>query len=147
MKQIIIAAIVCLFFTLQVIAQKSEVFIDAGKAIRGYDPVAYFTQGKPTKGNAQFLYTWNGANWNFASQQNLDSFKTNPHKYSPQYGGYCAYGTADGHKAPTDPHSWTIVDGKLYLNYNKAVQQMWNKKQDDYIITADKNWPALKSKE
>ncbi|HXB44544.1 MAG TPA: YHS domain-containing (seleno)protein, partial [Puia sp.] len=71
----------------------------------------------------------------------------NPAKYAPQYGGYCAYGLTGNHKAPTEPDAWTIIDGKLYLNYNKEVQGIWNKKQKEYISTADKNWPALKNKE
>ena len=66
--------------------------------------------------------------------------------YAPQYGGYCAYGLADGHKAPTDPQAWTIVNGKLYLNYDKDVQQSWNKKQREYILKADSLWPEIKDK-
>lgn len=130
-----------------VTAQKSEVFVKSDAAIRGYDPVAYFKAGKPVKGDQKFTYKWNGANWHFANQQNLDAFKVSPEKYAPQYGGYCAFGLADGHKAPTDPDAWSIVDGKLYLNYDKDVQSMWSKDRAKYIVTADKKWPVLKSKE
>jgi YHS domain-containing protein len=132
---------------LSVSAQKSEVFVKGDAAIRGYDPVAYFTVGKPVKGVKDFSVNYNGAVWYFSSKQNADAFKANPEKYAPQYGGYCAYGLADGHKAPTEPDAWTIVNGKLYLNYDKDVQGMWNKKQKEYIVTADKNWPAIKNKE
>ncbi len=128
-------------------AQKSEVFVKSDAAIRGYDPVAYFTSGKPVKGNKQFSVSYKGVPWNFSTKQNADLFKANPEKYAPQYGGYCAYGLADGHKAPTDPDAWTIVNGKLYLNYDKDVKGLWNKKQKEYIITADKNWPSVKDKE
>jgi YHS domain-containing protein len=128
-------------------AQKSEIFVKEGAAINGYDPVAYFVSGKPIKGSKEFLVDYMGAPWYFSSKPNADAFKANPAKYAPQYGGYCAYGLTGNHKAPTEPDAWTIIDGKLYLNYNKEVQGIWNKKQKEYISTADKNWPALKNKE
>ena len=136
-----------MFTTFTLSAQQSEVFIKDGNAIQGYDPVAYFKESKPVKGNAQFNFKWNDANWIFSSQQNLDSFKLNPEKFAPQYGGYCAYGMSDGHKAPTNPEAWTIVDGKLYLNYNSKVKVYWNKELAKRIEDADKNWPVLKNKE
>ncbi len=136
-----------LMISISIFAQKSPVFNPADGAIHGYDPVAYFTDGKAVKGVKQFTYEWNTATWYFSNKQNLDAFKASPEKYAPQYGGYCAYGLADGHKAPTDPEAWLIKDGKLYFNYNKDVQQMWKKKQAEYIIVADKKWPDLKDKE
>jgi len=133
--------------TLSLTAQQSEVFIKDGNAIRGYDPVAYFKEGKPVKGNEQFNFNWNDANWVFSSKQNLDSFKLAPGKYAPQYGGYCAYGVSEDHKAPTDPEAWTIVDGKLYLNYNPKVKEYWGKDRAKRIDDANRNWPLLKDKE
>jgi YHS domain-containing protein len=123
---------------------QSEVFTKSGEAIGGYDPVAYFKENKPVKGKTEFGFSWKGADWLFASDQNLEIFKANPEKYAPRYGGFCAYGTADGHKAPTSPDAWTIVDGKLYLNYDKSVQSLWKKDQQGYIQKADKNWPEVK---
>lgn len=128
-------------------AQKAEVFSTSDGAIRGYDAVEYFKQGKAIKGNPENVFLWKDAKWYFSSKENLALFKTNPEQYAPQYGGYCAYGLADGHKATTSPDAFTILDGKLYLNYDKAVRQLWNKKQKEYIQTADKNWPGLKNKE
>jgi YHS domain-containing protein len=128
-------------------AQKSETFIESGKAIRGYDPVAYFTEAKPVKGSEKFVYTWNNANWYFSSQQNLELFKANPEKYAPQYGGYCAYGLSEGHKAPTDANAWTIVNEKLYLNYNLDVKKEWSKDRPQRIEKANENWPKVKGKE
>ncbi len=128
-------------------AQKSEVFNGSGKAIKGYDAVAYFTESKPRQGNTQFVYSWKGSDWHFVSARNLQIFKENPEKYAPQYGGYCAYGMAKGYKAPTEADAWTIVNGKLYLNYNKDVQKLWNVKQAEFVKTADKNWPGIKNKE
>ena len=128
-------------------AQKSAVFITGTTAINGYDAVAYFKEHKPVMGSKSFSYIWNNAQWLFSNQPNLDNFKANPEKFAPQFGGYCAYGMADGHKAPTDPSAWSIVNDKLYLNYNKDVQKRWKEKQNEYIKTAEKNWPVLKDKE
>lgn len=115
--------------------------------IKGYDPVAYFTAGKPAKGDSKFEYKWMDGTYRFATQENLELFKKTPEKYAPQYGGYCAYGMSEGYPAPIDPEAWTIVNGKLYLNYNKSVQKRWLENRDQRIIQADKNWPAIKAAE
>lgn len=125
------------------IAQK-EIFSKSNIAIQGYDPVAYFKESKPVKGKTEFSYVWKGATWNFLNSENLTAFKTNPESFAPQYGGYCAYGVAEGHKAPTSPDAWTIVDGKLYLNYDKSVKALWSKDQKGFIKMADKNWDTVK---
>lgn len=122
-----------------------EVFINTGLAIRGYDPVAYFKDQKAVKGKPELHYTWNDATWLFSSEQNLNDFRNAPEKYAPQYGGYCAYGTSEGHKAPTDPEAWTIADGKLYLNYSKDVRSVWLKDQHHCIQKANANWPKIKN--
>lgn len=121
-----------------------QVFTTDGTAIRGYDPVAYFTDQKPVKGDRQFAFTQDGITWLFASQQHLDAFKADPAKYMPQYGGYCAYGTSEGHKAPTQPDAWTVVNDKLYLNYNQKVKTEWDKKRDERIEKANKEWAVIK---
>lgn len=136
-----------LLWTIQGIAQKASVFNTNGTAIHGYDPVAFFTENKPEKGEEQFSYQWQDVNWLFVSKENLESFKAKPEKYAPQYGGYCAYGTAAGHKAPTETDTWTIVGNKLYFNYNKNVKTLWLKDQKNFIEKADKNWPGIKDKE
>ncbi len=112
-------------------------------AIKGYDPVAYFTQNKPVKGDAQFEFDWQGATWRFSSDDNRQRFINNPAKYAPQYGGYCAYAVAENNTAGIDPSQFSIVDGKLYLNYSHTIQTKWLGKQQYYIEQADKNWPAL----
>jgi YHS domain-containing protein len=129
------------------IAQKSTVFIKNDAAINGYDAVAYFTESKPVKGSKQLSYRWMDADWYFSSRQNLDLFKATPDKYAPQYGGYCAYGCSRGYKASTEPDAWTIVNNKLYLNYNTDVQETWLKDKANFIQKADKNWPSVKAKE
>jgi len=114
-----------------------------GVAIRGYDPVAYFTDSKPTKGDPKFTQSWGGATWQFASAAHRDLFAQSPEKYAPQYGGYCAYAVSEGHTAEIDPNAWKVVDGKLYLNYSQDVREKWLKEQAPRIVKADQNWPAL----
>jgi YHS domain-containing protein len=121
-----------------------EIFLKSDEAIQGYDPVAYFKEAKPVKGKKEFAYQWKEGTWLFSSKENLQAFEANPEKYSPQFGGYCAYGMSEGHKAPTDPEAWAIVDGKLYLNYNKDVQKLWKKDQQTCIKKANENWPSVK---
>lgn len=149
MKKLLMITGLALLVSAQIIAQKAQVFNTDGTAIHGYDAVAFFTTGKPEEGVAQFTYKWMDVNWQFASNKNLEAFKAAPEKYAPQYGGYCAYGTADGdgHKAPTEIDTWTIAGDKLYFNYNKNVKNMWMKDQKRLIEKADKNWPELKDKE
>jgi YHS domain-containing protein len=108
--------------------------------------VAYFKENKPVKGDANITYTWKGAEWQFASAANREAFQKNPEKYAPQYGGYCAFGLAGGYKAPTQADAWSIVDGRLYLNYNAEVQKSWSEKKDEFIKKADSNWPEVKKK-
>ncbi|HTL06761.1 MAG TPA: YHS domain-containing (seleno)protein, partial [Chitinophagaceae bacterium] len=108
MKSFLGLVILLCVIQLNIAAQASAVFIAPEGAIHGYDPVAYFTEGKAVKGDKQFTYQWNNATWYFSSQRTLDSFAVSPEKYAPQFGGYCAYGMADGHKAPTEPDAWTI---------------------------------------
>jgi YHS domain-containing protein len=122
-------------------AQKPPVYSDNAGAIRGYDPVAYFTDAKPVEGSDKFTHTWKGATWRFASAENRDRFVAAPEKYAPQYGGYCAYGVAGGYTVSIDPAAWSVVDGKLYLNYSRGVQSDWNKDIPGYIRKADANWP------
>ena len=124
----------------------SEIFTSSSQAIGGYDPVSYFTESRAIKGSTQFSYEWKDATWLFSSKQNLDSFSANPSKYSPQYGGWCAFGCSNGRKATTDPDAWTIVDGKLYLNHSAEVKEKWMKDQKQRIELADKNWPSIKDK-
>jgi YHS domain-containing protein len=147
MKKIMLLAGFILTVAASAVAQKSEVFKTSDGAVRGYDVVAYFKQGQAVKGDAKYSYTWKDAKWLFSSQQNLDLFKAKPEQYAPQYGGYCAYGTSQGHKAPIDPQAFTVIGGKLYLNYDADIKKTWSKDQAGYIQKADKNWPAIKDKE
>jgi len=123
----------------------APIFSTKAGAIRGYDPVAYITQNKPVKGKANLSYEWQGATWHFSTKANLEAFKAAPEKYAPQYGGYCAYGVAQGYTPETDPNAYKVVDGKLYLNLSKVVLKRWEEDIPGYIKTADQNWPELKA--
>jgi YHS domain-containing protein len=114
-----------------------------GVAVSGYDPVAYFTEGKPVKGSEDLTLQHDGATWRFASAENRDAFAADPAKYAPQYGGYCAYAVAKGSTAKAEPDAWTIHDGKLYLNFDKSVQAIWEKDIPGYVKKADANWPGV----
>ncbi len=114
-----------------------------GVAIKGYDPVAYFVDGAPRKGKAEFTVEHEGVRWRFASAENKAKFEADPAKYKPVYGGYCAYGVAQGYLVKIEPDAWTIREGKLYLNYDKSIQRRWEKRPDSYISKANTRWPKL----
>ena len=134
-----------LAFTLSIASRAQETFFQAdGKAIRGFDPVSYFLSGKAEKGSPEFNYSWGQANWTFSSREHLEIFRANPEKFAPQFGGFCAYGASEKHKAPTDPEAWTIVNGKLYLNYSHKVRQLWLPDTATRIPAAINYWNSLK---
>lgn len=112
-------------------------------AVQGYDPVAYFTDGKPVKGEHEFTTTYQGAEYRFANAENLATFTADPAKYAPQYGGYCAWAVSQGKTAKGDAKYWAIVDDKLYLNYNRSIQKDWDKDREGFIVAADQNWPTV----
>lgn len=112
-------------------------------AVQGYDPVAYFTDGAPVKGSKDFTTEYEGAEFRFSSAANRDAFIADPAAYAPQYGGYCAWAIADGKHAKGDADYWSIVDGKLYLNYNTSVQNKWNADRAGFIERADVQWPEV----
>lgn len=126
-------------------AEKAPVYtgLFSDIAVGGHDPVAYFTEGMPVKGKAKFSTEYKSATFRFATAENLALFEENPEKYAPQYGGYCAWAVAEGKTAKGDPEYWKIVDGKLYLNYNKKIQERWEQDQASYIVKADTNWPEV----
>jgi enamine deaminase RidA (YjgF/YER057c/UK114 family) len=115
-------------------------------SISGYDPVAYFTDGRPVQGKAEFESVWRKLRWRFASGEHRDLFIKDPQRYAPQYDGYCAMGVSNeaaAHKDTVDPEAWTIVDGKLYLVHNTYWLEQWREKAKEYIKKADKDWQAV----
>ena len=142
------ALLLSLFMLLPVapaLADKDPVYtgVFSSTALKGYDTVAYFTEGKPVKGNKNFRTEWNGAEWHFSSQANLDTFLANPEAYAPQYGGYCAWAVSQGKTASADPKIWAIVDDKLYVNYNRKIGKLWESDRDNFIKLGDGNWPTV----
>ncbi|MEM8979615.1 MAG: YHS domain-containing (seleno)protein [Pseudomonadota bacterium] len=125
------------------LAAEPPVFSKNGLAIRGYDPVAYFTEAKPVEGKAEFTAQYEGATWRFASAANRDAFVADPAAFAPQYGGYCAYAVSKGSTASTSPNAWRVHDGKLYLNFNKAVRSIWSRDIPGNVMKADANWPSV----
>lgn len=114
-----------------------------GLAIKGTDPVAYFTEGRAVAGNASFTYNWKGATWRFSSAANRDKFAANPTAYAPQYGGYCAWAISQGYTADIDPNAWKIVNGKLYLNANRNIQRRWEGNISGFISQANQKWTSI----
>ena len=139
----ILSLILCGMALYAVNASAGEFFERNGVAISGYDLVAYFDEEKPVKGVPEFRAEFRGSTFQFISAAHRDAFAADPEKFSPQYGGYCAYGTAKGYKAKIDPEAFTVVQGKLYLNYSDAVQTRWLSDIPGYIEKADANWPEV----
>jgi YHS domain-containing protein len=141
------AALGCVvaFYPSQGFARTEPVYtgIFSNVAVSGYDPVAYFTTGRPVKGSTAYKVIHKGAEYHFANAANLAKFKANPSAYTPQYGGYCAWAVSQGYTASGDPTVWKIVNGKLYLNYNREVGTKWQKNIPGHIRSANTNWPKL----
>lgn len=119
---------------------------DGGPALRGYDAVAYFADGRPVEGRSEYSYQWRGASWQFASQAHLDQFRADPASYAPQFGGYCAWAVSQGYTASADPQAWKIVDGRLYLNYDLDVKRLWEQDVPGNIAKGAANWPKVLDK-
>lgn len=128
-------------------AGAGDYFEKEGVALRGYDPVSYFTAGEPQKGKPEHSYEHGGTKFLFASAANRKAFAENPGKYAPQFGGYCAYGASNGYKVSTQPDAFAVVDGKLYLNYNRDVLEMWKKDPPTFIERAEEKWPETSKTE
>lgn len=126
-------------------ADKAPVWTPLGSnlALRGYDPVAYFRAGRPVQGLAQFSTRHQGAEFRFSTAANRDAFVAAPARYAPQYGGYCAWAVSQGYTAGVDPQAWRIVDGRLYLNYNRDIQRRWESDIPGHIAAANRNWPGV----
>jgi hypothetical protein len=118
----------------------------SGLAVDGYDVVAYTTDGAAIRGRAEFEYRWQNVVWRFASGSHRDEFARSPERFAPQFGGYCAWAVSRGYTADVDPHAWRIVDGKLYLNYSKRVQQRWEQDVAGNIAKGHRNWPGVLAK-
>jgi YHS domain-containing protein len=124
-------------------AQAAPVYAEDGLAIDGTDPVSYFAEGRPVAGSPEHEISWRGATWRFASEANRAVFEADPETHAPRYGGWCAWAVAEGYTAPTVPEAWSIVDGKLYLNFSRGVQRRWERDIPGNIARGDANWPGV----
>ena len=124
-------------------AAEPPVFQSGGIAINGYDPVAYFTEGRPVEGSEDHVSQWDGATVRFASAENKALFDADPEAYAPRYGGYCAYAVSKGYTASTDPAAWSIYEGRLYLNYSRSVRALWALDKSGHVARADATWPGV----
>ncbi len=138
--------LLCCFFFTCCLGPVDPINRKRGLAIRGYDPVAFFTEGRAVEGDEKITYHWMDAEWRFASEMNRDLFAAEPEKYAPQFGGYCAYAAAQGRVYDANPQFWRIVDGKLYLNYDESAQEAWEENLESNIEKGDKAWPSLVKK-
>ena len=120
---------------------------DKGVALKGHDPVAYFADGGPTKGNSRYSASAGGAVYYFASAEHRDRFIVDPAKYTAAYGGFCALGVTRSKKVTGDPVVWKVVDGKLYINSSPESLVIWSEDITGNIKTADQAWPAIKDKD
>jgi YHS domain-containing protein len=118
--------------------------LHAGLGAKGYDVVSYFAVGKPVAGSDRYTTEYGGVKWQFSTAENLATFKSDPAKYAPQYGGFCAWGASVGKLFDVDPvNGWRIVDGKLYLNFNGDINATFSKDPASFIAKANQNWPSL----
>jgi YHS domain-containing protein len=146
MKKVFLAALYLGGLASSLLAKELVNVNSKGIGIRGYDPVAYFIDGKPEKGLPQFISSMNGVTYLFASAEHKSAFDANPSKYSPQYGGFCAYGVSKGSLVEIDPAAFQIVEGKLLLQYSKGILEKFNKDQAACLSKADANWIVLLEK-
>ncbi len=119
---------------------------NAGVAIKGYDPVAYFTDGKAVKGDPALQVTHEGAIYRFATREHQAMFRDDPARYAPQFGGYCGYGASRGYPADIDPEAFTIMGGRLILQNSKGVLRRWQEDPENFLQKADTNWPGIVDK-
>jgi YHS domain-containing protein len=144
---LVLVAIFCTVIAALPAQTRSTFNSNRGVALDGYDVVAYFVDGRPMKGNPAFNHAWQGTTWRFVSAANRDAFAAEPERYAPQFGGYCAYGVSRGYAVDIDPAAWSIVEGRLYLNYSKSVQRTWEGDRETYIRRAEAQWPAIAAKQ
>ena len=145
MKNVLLTVLAIVFVSTT--SAKTLLNVDkSGVGIKGYDPVAYFTDNKAIKGSAQFQSDSNGVTYHFVSTQNKAAFDANPAKYEPQFGGFCAWAVSQGYTAPIDPKAFQVVNGRLLLQYSLSVRKQFSQDTEGNLRKADANWPAIVEK-
>ena len=144
---ILFLSIISLFSLAQQPIESKHLNLENGVAIKGYDPVSYFEGKEPIKGKNEYTYVHQGATYQFANEENLNAFKSNPEKFEPVYGGWCSYAMGvSGEKVEVDPETFKIIDGKNYLFYNfyfTNTLKEWNQDEANLKLVADKNWAQI----
>ncbi|MBI2682706.1 MAG: hypothetical protein HYX26_05730 [Acidobacteriales bacterium] len=144
MKSVLVFALLVALSSFALAADKSLLNLDKdGIALQGYDPVAFFTDNKPVKGDPKFVSIYKGATYQFASAEHRDLFNKDPKKYEPQFGGYCAYAVSKGKTAPVEIDAFAIVDGRLLMQYDKDIRDTFAKDSKGNLVKADHNWPGI----
>ncbi len=148
MKRLLLIALFALCSSFALAGNKTLVNVDkTGLGLKGYDPVAYFTENRPVKGDPQFVSTYNGVRYQFASGADKAAFDANPSKYEPQFGGFCAYAASEGHTAKVEPDAFEVLNGRLLLQYDRDVRGLFDKDPQGRLKKADSNWPAIVEKD
>ena len=138
MKRLLLIALFALCSNFALAGNKTLVNVDkTGLGLKGYDPVAYFTENRPVMGNPQFVSTYNGVRYQFASAANKSAFDANPSKYEPQFGGFCAYAASEGHTAKIEPDAFEVLNGRLLLQYDRDVRGRFDKDPQGRLKKAD----------
>jgi YHS domain-containing protein len=143
-------AIILTLLLLSVTAQAQKRLVNTDKqglALKGHDPVAFFTQGRPVAGDYRYESSYNGTRYRFASAENKKLFDTDPARYVPQFGGFCAYGVSRGYAVDVELDAFQIVDGRLLMQYDKSVRDRFNQDTEGNLKRADANWPKVVEKE
>lgn len=147
MRRFIALPIIVMVLIGAALAEKRLINTDRnGVALKGYDPVAYFTDNKPVKGNPRFQAAHNGGTYYFASAENKKLFEADPKRYEPQFGGFCAYAASKGYTAKIEPDAFQILNGRLLLQYDTDVRDLFNKDPQGNLKKADQNWPGIVEK-
>jgi hypothetical protein len=146
-ERVAVTLLVAVAFVTALSAAKPRLNVAAdGLAVRGFDVVAYTTDGRPMVGASRFEAQWGGAVWRFVDQAHREMFLADPERYAPQFGGYCAYAVSQGYTADGDPRVWRIVEGRLYLNYSARAQRLWQRDIPGHIAKGRANWPLVLTK-
>lgn len=128
----------------QLVAAGEAINVDSnGLALQGYDPVSYFTDGKPIKGDPKFTASYNGGTYQFASEAHKKTFESNPSKYAPQFGGFCGYAASINKLAPIQVEFFQVLHGRLVLQHNEKAWTLWHQDVEGNLKKADANWPTL----
>lgn len=142
----LVVTLLCATLTAGTLRAADEVYVDEqGLGLRGYDPVAYFTVGKPVEGSSSWTADSDGVTYRFASRESRDMFLSDPNRYVPAFGGWCSYGVRVGKKFAADPEVWMIVEDVLYVQLDRGTQKVWMRDREENIRIANILWRDIRA--